>query len=268
MSLAGIAGQLMCVENDIFNYPKPVSLIEYLINFIADENDVVMDFFAGSGTTAEAVYSWCNKHNKKIRYVLVQLDEDLEQTLKNSKARSIVQNGIDYLNLHNKPLYLTELTKIRIQKAIDKYKQTGGGFLDLGFRVLKVDSSNFNENLARTPKGTIQENLLNYAVDNIKPDRIPEDLLFQILLNLGLDLALPIRSEKLDHCLIFTVAVDHEDLIACFDSDLTKSIFESLAKRNPEWAVFRDSSFATDADKINAKQIFHQYSPQTNFQTL
>ncbi len=194
---------------DVFSHPKPVSLIEYLLNFTVNENDIVMDFFAGSGTMAEAVYSFSAKKNINVRYILVQLPENLTTALAkstNAKTKKTIQNAIDLLKQHDKPHILSELSKLRIRVAGENYKRnflSGVNFQNYGFRTFKVDSSNL-ANVYYTPD-TIKQDKLKTFTNNIKPNRKPEDLLFQVLLDWGMDISLPIRKEFIQDKAVFFV---------------------------------------------------------------
>ncbi|HBJ34517.1 MAG TPA: type III restriction endonuclease subunit M [Planctomycetaceae bacterium] len=188
---------------------------------------------------------------------MVQIAEELDETSAASKA--------GYSNL-------AVLSRDRIRRA---EKSVTDGKPDLfhqgpsGFRVLKIDSSNMKD-VYYSPADTSQS-MLSGLVDNIKPDRTAEDLLFQVLLDCGVDLGLPIKSEKIDDCEVFFVNDSEHaapDLVACFDPDVPESLVKTIAAKSPLRAVFRDQCFATDADKINVEQIFKQLSPSTQLKSL
>jgi len=167
---------------------------------------------------------------------------------------------------------IADISKKRIRDAIGRLQDDSMPLtekLDLGFRVLKIDSSNMKD-VYYFPQDTSQA-MLGGLVDNIKPDRSGEDLLFQVLLDCGVDMGLPVRTEKIDHFEVFFVNDSEHaspDLIACFDPDVPESLVKAIAAKTPLRAVFRDQCFATDADKINVEQIFKQMSPNTQLKSL
>lgn len=243
---------------NVFSYPKPVSLIKYLTNFICKDSDIVMDFFSGSGTTADAVWRY-NVENKEValKYILVQLPENLDENLKTADANSkeLLLNGIQLLDGINKPHKLTELAKYRLAKTIDSIKQDNPDCqMDLGFRVFRVDESNF-ENVERTPKEWNQDQL-DLFLNNVKSDRNDLDLLFGCMLDWGVQLSLPMSSEKVDGKIVYTV--NDGDLVACFADKVTDSVVKAMADKQPLRVIFRDSCFERDADKINIYETFKQ----------
>lgn len=243
---------------NVFSYPKPVSLIKYLTNFICKDSDIVMDFFSGSGTTADAVWRY-NVENKEValKYILVQLPENLDENLKTADANSkeLLLNGIQLLDGINKPHKLTELAKYRLAKTIDSIKQDNPDCqLDLGFRVFRVDESNF-EDVERTPKEYNQDQL-DLFLNNVKSDRTDLDLLFGCMLDWGIKLSLPMSSEEVDGKMIYTV--NEGDLVACFAEKVTDSVVKAMADKQPLRVIFRDSCFEQDADKINIYESFKQ----------
>ena len=243
---------------NVFSYPKPVSLIKYLTNFICKDSDIVMDFFSGSGTTADAVWRY-NVENKEValKYILVQLPENLDENLKTADANSkeLLLNGIQLLDEINKPHKLTELAKYRLAKTIDSIKQDNPDCkMDLGFRVFRVDESNF-ENVERTPKEYNQDQL-DLFLNNVKSDRNDLDLLFGCMLDWGVKLSLPMSSEEVDGKMIYTV--NDGDLVACFAEKVTDNVVKAIADKQPLRLIFRDSCFEQDADKINIYETFKQ----------
>ena len=240
----------------IMSYPKPTSLIRYLINTVTyfDQNAVVLDFFAGSSTTAHAVMQLNAEDGGNRKFIMVQLPEPCNEQ---SEAFKAGYNTI------------AEISKERIRRAGKKILE--GEFhnnwnKDSGFRVLKIDSSNMAK-VYYTPDAVKQEELFN-AVDNIKPDRTPEDLLFQVLLDLSVDLSLPIRKELIQGKSVFFVNHSPYDLIACFDTGVSEELVEELAQHKPLRVVFRDTGFTTDTVKINVDQIFKQLSPGTEVKSI
>jgi adenine-specific DNA-methyltransferase len=241
-----------------FSFAKPSSLIEYLceISRVSD-NDIVMDFFAGSGSTAHGVMKFNKKHGHSCRFILVQIDEDLDESDRNQQA------GYIFCNKHNLKPTIPSLSKERIRRAGDELtdKDWKG---DIGFRVLKIDTSNM-EDVYYRPDEVKQADLLT-AVDNVKPDRTAEDLLFQVLVEWGVDLTLPIRRETVQGKIVFFV--DDNALVACFDTGITEDLVKELAGHEPLRVVFRDNGFVSDAVKINVEQIFRQLSPTTDVKTI
>ncbi len=243
---------------NVFSYPKPVSLIKYLTNFICKDSDIVMDFFSGSGTTADAVWRY-NVENKEValKYILVQLPENLDENLKTADANSkeLLLNGIQLLDRINKPHKLTELAKYRLAKTIDSIKQDNPDCqMDLGFRVFRIDESNF-EDVEQTPKEYNQDQL-DLFLNNVKSDRTDLDLLFGCMLDWGVKLSLPMSSEEVDGKMIYTV--NDGDLVACFADKVTDKVVKAMADKQPLRVIFRDSCFEQDADKINIYETFKQ----------
>lgn len=252
-----------------FSYPKPVSLIRYLLGFLLEENDIVLDFFAGSGTTGHATMDWMST-NTRARFILVQIAEDLQESerkVTDSGVKKILQDSIEFLKKAGRPYLLSELTKERLRMAAQRYKASALSAthtIDTGFRVFKIDSTNMKD-IYYFPDELAQDDLFE-SVDNVKPDRTPEDLLFQVLVDWGVDLTLPIRRETLQGKTVFFV--DDNALVACFDQGVSEELVKELAKVEPLRVVFRDNGFASDALKINVEQIFRQLSPTTELKTL
>lgn len=235
-----------------FDTPKPVSLLKWLISLHADDDAIVLDFFAGSGSTAHAVFSLNSEDGGRRRFILVQLPEVCDEA---SGAR---QAGY---------LTIADIAKERIRRAGTKISSESTdypGDFDKGFRVLKVDSSNMKE-VFYTPDA-ISQDLLADHVSNIREDRTSEDLLFQVLLDWGVDLALPIVEETISDKTVYFV--DGNVLAACFDEGISEEFVKLIAKREPMRAVFRDAGFASDSVKINVEQIFKLMSPSTEVKTL
>jgi adenine-specific DNA-methyltransferase len=233
--------------NAPFSSPKPVKLLTRVLELATKSSDLVMDFFAGSGTFAEAVYALNAENTEQRRFIVVQVPEPLDPP--SDRFASIA-----------------EITKERIRLAGAKVAEPNlvTKRVDTGFRVLKIDTSNMQD-VYYTPDETQQGSLLDH-VNNIKPDRTPEDLLFQVLLDWGVDLASPIASDTVDGKQVFFV--DGNALAACFDFGLTDEFVKQIAERKPLRAVFRDASYSSDAAKINVEQIFKFYSPETEVRCL
>jgi adenine-specific DNA-methyltransferase len=239
--------------SSVFDTPKPVDLIKLLVQLSVDEG-LVLDFFAGSAVTAEAVFSLNQEDGKNRNFLLVQLPEACDA---NSEAKLSGYNNI------------AEIGRDRIRRAGKKIKQgnatrEGIAKFDVGFRVLKIDSSNMKE-VFYAPDAVSQD-LLSDQVNNIREDRTAEDLLFQVLLDWGVDLALPIAQETIDGKSVYFV--DGNALAACFETGITEEFVKLLAKRAPLRAVFRDAGFANDSVKINVEQIFKLMSPSTEVKTI
>ena len=245
---------------DVFSYPKPVSLIQYLTNFIIEENDIVMDFFAGSSTTADAVFRYNSEwKDKNVRFINVQLPENLDEALKTADTitKPIIENAILFCDKYNFSHVLTELGKERIRRAGKKIKADSPlttQDLDIGFRVLKCDESNYKP-VAFSPKDYTQESL-DMFLDNIKEERTGLDLLFDCMMRWGLELSLPYATQKVDGCTIYNV--DDGNLVACFNGVVTSAVIDAIAETHPLRVVFRDSSFTEAAQKMNLFELFKQ----------
>lgn len=247
-----------------FSFAKPSSLIEYLCEISrVKDGDIILDFFAGSGTTGHAVFNLNAKKKIKAKFVLVQLDEELDFNDKNQKA------GYIFCEKQGFKKTITSISKERIRRAGKRIKEENAETatdLDIGFRVLKVDSSNLAD-VYYTPDA-IEQKLLTLQTDNIKEDRTFEDLLFQVLLDWGVDLTLPVTRETIDGLEVFFV--DGNALAACFEKGgkITEDFCKQLTARQPLRVVFRDSGFKDDSVKINVEQIFRLMSPHTEVKTI
>ena len=253
----------MIVADFRFNFPKPTSLMKYLFGFLDDkETDyIIMDFFSGSASTADAVMQInSERKDNPIKYILVQLQEDLEESLKNATSasqREIIGNSIDLCDELKVPHVLTEVAKERIRRAGKKIKEESPlttQDLDTGFRVFRVDSSNYEE-VEHTPKDWNQQEL-DLFLNNIKADRTDLDLLFGCMLDWGVQLSLPMTTEEVDGKNIYTV--NEGDLVACFAEKVTDDVVRAMAEKQPLRVIFRDSCFERDADKINIYETFKQ----------
>lgn len=244
----GIEVEKIFEGKSYFPYPKPISLIEVLINSIEEKEGVFLDFFAGSSTTAHAIMKLNCDDNGHRKFIMVQLPEKTDEKKEAYKA--------GYKNI-------CEIGKERIRRAGRKIKEDAGltapADLDIGFRCLRLDSSNM-ENVYYTPEETQQQDLFS-LVDNVKEDRTPEDLLFQVMLDLGVLLSSPIETMEIAGKKVFNVADGF--LLACFDHDVTEETVKAIAQMKPYYAVFRDSSMANDSVATNFDQIFETYSPET-----
>ena len=253
-----------------FSSPKPVDMIKDFILRFVNDNDTVLDFFSGSATTAQAVFE-ANMHGKThdIKFILVQLPENLDESLASAHKDAVrtLQVGIEYLDSVGKKHTICEIGKERIRRASAKIKEENGMMaqnLDTGFRVLKLDSSNMKD-VYYTPDEYTGD-LLSSLTDNIKEDRTPEDLLFQVMLDLGVLLSSKIEETTIAGKRVFNVADGF--LIACFDNEVTEDTITAIAKKKPYYFVMRDSSMATDSVATNFDQIFATYSPDTERKVL
>lgn len=242
----------------VFDNPKPVKLVSQIISLVTkkETSDIILDFFSGSGTTAHTVMQLNAADGGNRRSISVQIPQKLKDTGNDFKANNVA------LELGYKTI--CEIGEERIRRAGKKIKEETGADIDYGFRVFHVDSSNM-EDVYYRPSDYTQEQLSLYA-DNIKPDRTPEDLLFQVMLDLGVLLSSKIEEEEIAGKKIFSV--ENGYLIACFDNNVTEETVTEIAKRHPFYAVFRNSGLASDSVAVNFEQIFETYSPKTQRKVL
>ena len=233
-----------------FSYPKPVSLIRELISgmtiFSSKDGDIVLDFFSGSATTAHAVMQLNAEDGGHRKFIMVQLPEKCDEASEAYKA--------GYKNI-------CEIGKERIRRAGEKIKSESPMTtqdLDVGFRVLKLDDTNMKD--VYYAPDDYDQGMLAGLESNIKDDRTDLDLLFGCLIDWGLPLSLPYKSEQIDGCTVHTY--NDGDLIACFDANIPESVVKEIAQRRPLRAVFRDSGFASSPEKINVFEIFKLYMPE------
>ena len=241
----GVADLQNLSLNKFFDYPKPVSLVKEFIQGVTilskNDSEIIIDFFSGSATTAQAVMQLNAEDGGNRKFIMVQLPEE---TPENSDAREAGYNTIP------------EIAKERIRRAGKKIKEEHpeAKDLDTGFRVFRVDESNF-EDVERTPKEYNQDQL-DLFLNNVKSDRNDLDLLFGCMLDWGVKLSLPMSSEEVDGKMIYTV--NDGDLVACFAEKVTDSVVKAMADKQPLRVIFRDSCFEQDADKINIYETFKQ----------
>ncbi len=231
----------------VFDTPKPIELIISMMSILVEPGDIVLDFFSGSATTAHAVMEYNAERNGNIKYILVQLPEVTDEKSEAYKA--------GYLNI-------CEIGKERIRRAGARIKSDNPlttQTLDIGFRVLKCDTSNMKD-VYYSPD-EYEMDLFSVLTDNIKEDRTPEDLLFQVMLELGVTLSSKIEETVIADKKVFNVADGF--LIACFDKDVTEETIKAIAQKQPYYFVMRDSSMANDSVATNFEQIFATYSPDT-----
>lgn len=230
----------------VFDTAKPVPLLERIIRLATDSDSIVLDFFAGAASTAHAVLNVNAADGGTRRFLLVQIAEE------------VALNTIAAANGYRT---IADIARERIVRVGKQIRASNGSTIDIGFRLLRVDTTN----LLRTPDDIDQASLA-LVTDSVKPDRSEENLLFQVILSSGLELSLPIETTAIDERRVFLV--DHGALVACFASSISTNVVKAIAERRPRRAVFRDSGFATDADRINAEQIFAERSPATALKTL
>lgn len=230
----------------IFPFPKPSSFVKQLLPLASDKNSIVLDFFSGSATTAHAVMQLNAEDGGHRKFIMVQLPEPCDEASEAYKA--------GYKTI-------CEIGKERIRRAGDKIKSESPMTtqdLDIGFRVLKLDDTNMKD--VYYAPDDYDQGMLAGLESNIKDDRTDLDLLFGCLIDWGLPLSLPYKSEQIDGCTVHTY--NDGDLIACFDANIPESVVKEIAKRKPLRAVFRDSGFASSPEKINVFEIFKLYMPE------
>ena len=233
-------------DKGVFDGPKPVRLLQRLLTLAnLDDNSIILDFFSGSASTAHAVMKMNVEKNKHCSFVMVQLPEHISEKKKEQGYETVCEIG-----------------KERIRRAGKKIKEESPlttQDLDTGFRVLKLDSTNMQD-IYYSPKDISQADLFS-QVDNVKPDRTGEDLLFQVMLELGATLDSKIETTTVAGKTIYNVAEGY--LVACFDPDVTDDVVKYIAQMQPAYAVLRDTSMKDDSTATNFEQIFKTYSPDT-----
>jgi adenine-specific DNA-methyltransferase len=245
----------------VFDTPKPTDLVKRVLELSSNQDSIVMDFFAGAAVTAEATFALNAEDGGTRRFILVQIDEPcpVESDAYKVGYKALTDVAKDRIRRAGK-LLNSEASALG-QHTIDFVQARG---IDVGFRVLKVDTSSMRD-VYYAPDAIAQTDMLG-QIDNIRPDRTPEDLLFQVLVDWGLDLALAITTENLDGNSVYFV--DGNALTACFDSGISDELVKEIAGRKPLRAVFRDSSYGGDSVKINVEQIFRLLSPETEIRSL
>ena len=243
-----------------FSAPKNVGFLRMLISLfpINEEEFIVMDFYSGSSTTADAVMQLNVKDNGNRKFIMVQYPEDLDKNLEQADtlSKKSIKLAISICNKIGAPHTIPEIAKERIKRAGKKIKEehSEAKDLDTGFRVFRVDESNF-EDVEKAPQEWNQDNL-DLFLNNVKSDRNDLDLLFGCMLDWGVKLSLPMSSEEVDGKMIYTV--NDGDLVACFAEKVTDSVVKAMADKQPLRVIFRDSCFEQDADKINIYETFKQ----------
>lgn len=233
-------------DKGVFDGPKPVRLLQRLLTLANLKDDsIVLDFFSGSASTAHAVMKMNVEKDKHCSFVMVQLPEHISEKKKKQGYETVCEIG-----------------KERIRRAGKKIKEESPSTtqdLDTGFRVLKLDSTNMQD-IYYSPKDISQADLFS-QVDNVKPNRTGEDLLFQVMLELGATLDSKIETTTVAGKTIYNVAEGY--LVACFDPDVTDEVVKAIAQMQPAYAVLRDTSMKDDSTATNFEQIFKTYSPDT-----
>ncbi len=275
-------------SREIFSYPKPSSLIKRLVEIGSKKDSTILDFFSGSATTAHAVMQLNAEDGGNRKFIMVQLPEKCDENSEAYKAgyKNICEIGKERIRRAGQKIAMDlagqELTN-RQQEIIDALnsnpdtiqainnmrdkkigESSGKCPIDIGFRVLKLDSSNMKD-VYYSPSDTEQTNLLD-LVSNIKEDRSPEDLLFQVMLDMGVMLSSDIKTLDIKGKKVFNV--NDGNLVCCFDENLTEDVVTEIAKMQPLYAVFRDSSMSSDTVAVNFDQIFETYSPSTTRKVL
>ncbi|MCD8083273.1 MAG: site-specific DNA-methyltransferase, partial [Clostridiales bacterium] len=253
-----------------FTNPKDVSMLGSLFKAIGlKEGDIVLDFFSGSASTAEAVMQLQVELNCRLQFIMVQIQEDLDQSLSCAvgSSKQVLKNAIALCDEQKQPHFLTVIGKERIRRAGKRIKEENPmstAELDTGFRVFKLDDTNMQDVYYSADE--YDQQMLPLMESNIKPDRTDLDLLFGCLLEWGLPLSMPYHSEKIDGCTIHTY--NDGDLIACFDENIPESVIMEIARRQPLRAVFRDSGFADSPSKINVWERFKLLAPDTRVKVI
>ncbi|MBP3774562.1 MAG: site-specific DNA-methyltransferase [Bacteroidaceae bacterium] len=247
----------------IFDYPKPTALIQRLLKYgWVRDNDIVIDFFSGSGTTLHSIFKYEIEKEVRCKTILVQYPENLDETVEKASndAKKTIKEAIKFLDSLGKPHKLTEIGKERIRRAGKKIKEDSPlttQDLDIGFRVLKLDSSNMQD-VYYTPAEFSEQKLLE---DNIKPDRTEEDLLFQTMIDLGIELSAKIEKRSIAGKAVWSVSDGY--LMVCFDEEVNETTITEIARQHPYYFVMRDSSLANDQVADNFEQIWEEYSKDT-----
>lgn len=249
-----------------FTFPKSLYAVLDCIKAATkeDKNAIIMDFFSGSATTAHAVMQLNAEDGGHRKSIMVQLPEDLDEAIgraSDAKTKDSIKKAIKFLDSIGKVHTICEIGKERIRRAGEKIKAESPMTtqdLDIGFRVLKLDDTNMKD--VYYAADDYSQDMIAGLESNIKDDRTDLDLLFGCLIDWGLPLSLPYRSEQIDGCTVHTY--NGGDLIACFDANIPESVVKTIAKRKPLRAVFRDSGFASSPEKINVFEIFKLYMPE------
>ncbi|MBQ7789386.1 MAG: site-specific DNA-methyltransferase [Clostridia bacterium] len=236
------------------NGKKPVRLMKQLCDICTCEDDIILDFFSGSSSTAHAVMQLNAEDDGNRRFIMVQIADKIDYSDKDN-VKNYKEFGFETI---------CDIAESRIIKSGKRIIEETGKDIDIGFRVFKLDSSNMND-VYYNPNA-FNQSMLDMTVDNVKADRTPLDLLFQVMLDLGVELSADIVEKTVNGKKIY--AVNGNDLIACFDNDIDNDVITAIATEKPLYAVFKDKSFATDSVGINNEQLFKTYSPATVVKVL
>lgn len=246
----------ICLNSAYFeNGQKPLSLLRRVIESGSDDSDIILDFFAGSGSTGHAIMDLNAEDGGRRQYICVQLDEKTDEK---SEARKAGYDTID------------QITAERLRRAGEKIKsEHPDADIDAGFRVFRVDGSNENENI-RKPLGEINQSDMFDMIDNVKKDRTPLDLLFGVIYTSALSFDLKLETRKIGENTVYMYGYLDENtgLIACFDDNISEETIKEIAKLNPLTAAFKDSSFKNSAEKINLSEHFRIISPDTRVKVI
>lgn len=244
-------------DSKYFDFPKPVTYVEQFVRILSDNDSYIVDFFSGSATTAHAVMQLNAEDGGHRKFIMVQLPEKTDEKSEAYKAgyKTICEIGKERIRRAGKQILSFGGAQMSMSEMQLNQKQP----VDIGFRCLRLDTSNM-EDVYYMPEDVKQETLFS-LVDNVKPDRTPEDLLFQVMLDLGVLLSSSIEVKEIAGKKVFNVADGF--LLACFDHDVTEETVKAIAQMKPYYAVFRDSSMANDSVATNFEQIFETYSPDT-----
>lgn len=250
-----------------FSYPKPSLLIKQLLLCGSNKDSIILDFFSGSATTAHAVMQLNAEDGGKRKFIMVQLPEKCDEKSEAYKAgyKNICEIGKE--RIRRAGAKIRESEELRVKSGVGDNLHTPHSTLhtvDVGFRVLKLDSSNMQD-VYYNPAAMAQS-LLDTTIDNVKPDRTPMDLLFQVMLELGVQLSAKIEEKEV--CGKKYFVVNGNEIIACFDDNINNDVITEIAKQQPLYAVFKDKSFATDSVGINNEQLFKTYSPITEVKVI
>nr|WP_239540209.1 site-specific DNA-methyltransferase [Salimicrobium jeotgali] len=238
-------------KKNVFQNPKPINLVKHLISFSLEKDDIILDFFAGSATSAQAVMELNVEDNGKRRYILVQLPEEIDPT--NTEN----QPAVEYLEQNHKKKNISEISKERIRLGIEEIKHTKEKDLkdmDLGFKVFELDETNLYT--WDSVEENIEQNLLD-LVDPLKKGRNQEDVVYEILLKYGVDLTVPIEDTMISGNKVYDVGMGY--LLICLEKKLKLNVVEEIAKKKPTRVVFYDEGFKDDTVRINAQQVLKQY---------
>lgn len=249
----------------VFTNPKDELLLRDLYRAIGvSDGDVVLDMFAGSGSGLQAVWELALTDETNASFIGIQIAEDLHESLKTAKgaAKKITTNAIKLLEGLGRPATVAEIGKQRLRLAAEEVGKQPQ--IDVGFRVLRVDTTNMAD-ILRAPDESNQQ-ALEGMEDSVKPGRSSEDVLFQVLLDWGLEMSVPVRVDEIEGHEVFVV--DDGALVACLDTQVGPELVRTIARQEPLRAVFRDSAFKSDADRINAEQVFAEISPATDVKVL